>query len=225
MTRNGLWMNESGAVSYKETAPDSFILTPFGLIPASRMTRRLVVESCLASRGWFGNFVLTGMRSEWQNDQEMKGMKTWRKGFLYWMTEWWRNEGDFRIKGFALLQKMSLISPSFGHSVSFLNDETDWSEVKIGENDWNALWMISLLCYFSFHSKLVILKWWRNDRMRGNEGVFGSGEKKWSQKNLSFHCHSVIPASFNINDLKCPIEWHRNDQEWPLNEWIRCCLL
>ena len=111
----------------------------------------LVVESCLASRGWYGNSVLTGMRSEWQNDQEMKGMKTWRKGFLFWMTEWWRNEGDFRIKGFALLQKMSLISPSFGHSVSFLNDETDWNEVKRSENDWDALWMISFLCYFSFH--------------------------------------------------------------------------
>ena len=44
-------MNESGAVSYKETAPDSFIQTPFGLIPESF---EQFFESCIAQRGDLG---------------------------------------------------------------------------------------------------------------------------------------------------------------------------
>ena len=43
----------------------------------------------------------------------------------------WQNEEEFRIKGFALLQKY----PSFHlHSVipkSFWNDETAWNEAKM----------------------------------------------------------------------------------------------
>ena len=116
-------------------------------------------------------------------------MKTWSKGFLYWMTEWWRNEGDFRIRGFALLQKMSLISPSFGHSVSFLNDETDWNEVKRSENDWNALWMISFLCYFSFQpfsNDEGMTEW-------GEMRVFSEVEKKSEARKTS---HSTVILSF-----------------------------
>ena len=99
-----------------------------------------------------------------------------------------------------------------------------WNWLVWSGTDWNVLWMISLLCHLSFHVILGMLKWWRNDGMRWNEGDFGSGKKIWILKHLSFHHHSVIPASFQINESDAHLEWHRNEQEWGLNEWIRCGL-
>ena len=53
--------------------------------------------------------------------------------------------------------------------------------------------MTSLLSSFSF---LGIREWHPNDGMRRNEGDFGSGQKNWILRCLSFCHHSVIWSSF-----------------------------
>ena len=70
-----------------------------------------------------------GMRLKCQNDLEMVEMKLSRIGYLDGMTEWCRNEGDFKIKGFALVKKSPFISPHSIIPASFLNDKTASNEV------------------------------------------------------------------------------------------------
>ena len=69
------------------------------------------------------------MRLECQNDLEMVEMKLSRIEYLDGMTEWSRNERDFKIKGFALVKKSPFISPHSIIPTSFLNDKTALNEV------------------------------------------------------------------------------------------------
>ena len=69
------------------------------------------------------------MRQEPQNDLEMVEMKLSRVEYLDGMTEWCRNEKDFKIKGYALVKKSAFISPHSIIPTSFLNDKTASNEV------------------------------------------------------------------------------------------------
>ena len=74
--------------------------------------------------------------------------------------------------------------------------------------------MISVHCYFHSMPFFSILKWQRNDRMRGNDRIFRSWQKYWILRHLSSCHHSIIPASF----LCLEIEQNWNE-EWCQNDW------
>ena len=106
------------------------------------------------------------------------------------MTEWRQNEGDFRIKGFALLQKYPSfhhhsVIPSHSRMTKLLGMKWKWLERLL--NDISPLW-------FSF---LVIQGWGGVTGWGGNDGALGSEQKIWDLKNLSFRPHPVIWSSFH----------------------------
>ena len=59
--------------------------------------------------------------------------------------EWWLNETDFKIKGFGLLPKIHLISPSFRQSGTILESK-NCSECSLDE--WTDIEMIYHHCIF-----------------------------------------------------------------------------
>ena len=105
------------------------------------------------------------------------------------MIKWRQNEGDFRIKGFALLQK----SPSFHPHPVILRHS--WMMKLVGmEWKWMECLMNEVPPFFIFipwHSRMM-----RNDGMRRNESDFGTEQKNWILRCLSFCHHSVIWSSF-----------------------------
>ena len=80
----------------------------------------------------------------------MNRMTIWPLGHSHGMMEWWWNEVYFRTKGLALNQKYPSFHP---HSVipsSFLNDETDWNEVRMSRmtTEWYPSIVIFIPCHF-----------------------------------------------------------------------------
>ena len=90
------------------------------------------------------------MRLECQNDLEMVEMKLSRIGYLDGMMEWCWNEGDFKIKGFALVKKSPFISPHSIISTSFLNDKTASNDVQM--NGMILKWYISIVFFIPCYS-------------------------------------------------------------------------
>ena len=127
MSRNGLWMIESGAVSYKETAPDSFIQTPF----LSFLSHSAIPESSKQHQ----IHIILEMTSEWPG-----------------MASEWMNQV------LSLIKRQHLIHSFRPHSA---------------------------------HS--------------------------WVIQTFQTHPNNTRILIF--------LKWQQNDQEWHLNEWIRCCLL
>ena len=86
----------------------------------------------------FGNFALSGMRLEWESEPGMNGMILWRKGYSHEMTEWGQDEGDFRIKGFALLQKypsfhLHSVIPNHSGMMKLLGMKQKWMEWPLND--------------------------------------------------------------------------------------------
>ena len=99
---------------------------------------------------------------------------------------WMREISELRVwPWFKNLPHFTLI-PSFLDILEWRN-WLEWSE-----NEWDVLWMTSLLSSFSF---LGIREWHPNDGMRRNEGDFGSEQKNRILICLSFCHHSVIWSS------------------------------
>ena len=164
--RNDLGMKESGDVSYKRQHP---ILSFWPR------------ESCIAS-AWdvfllIWNWNEIGMTkwppNEW-NDPMKKRIFRWNDGMK-------PNSRDFRIKGFAFVQKSPFIWP---HSV--IPKWLEWSG-----NDQNDCWMISTHCNFdssSFKNDINDMEWRNEVEWRG----FRRRRKKWILRCLSFR---LIPSS------------------------------
>ena len=119
----------------------------------------------------------------------MNGMVMWRRGYWWGMTEWWQNEEDFRIKGFALLQKYHSFHPHpviLRHSrmIKLIGMEWKWMGCPLNE-------IPPFFIFIPWHSRMI-----RNDGMRRNESDFGSEQKNWILRCLSFCHHSVILSSF-----------------------------
>ena len=98
------------------------------------------------------NWLPNGMRWEWWNERQMKGMIIWWIGYLTWMTEWWWNEMSFWFKGFALIQKYLSFHPHSVISSSFLSDETDGNEVKM--NRMTIEWNLCIVVFIPWHSNI-----------------------------------------------------------------------
>ena len=76
------------------------------------------------------------------------------------MTEWQWNDGrvnavtgDFRIKGFAFVQKSPFIWPHPVIPTSFLNDKTDWNEVEMTR--MTVEWYLPIVILILRHSKMI----------------------------------------------------------------------
>ena len=179
MNRNAGMRSESGAVSSKEAAPDSFI---------QRSLCSFLNHSAIQRSGKRQLFVLPQNEITMRNDPQMNGMIIWCIWFWQRMTKWWWNEGDFWIKGFALLQKYPSFHPHSVIPTAFWNDESERNGVKM--NGMPSDWYLSIVIFIPGHSELT-----ENDQMRRNEGVFGSGQKYWILRHLSFWHHSVILSS------------------------------
>ena len=114
------------------------------------------------------------MKPKWlleeRNDQQMKGMiVSWIR---YWlgMTEWCRNEMNFRIKGFAFILKYPFISP---HSVipsSFINEKIAQNDVKMTR--MTIEWYLSIVVIIPCHSQMT-KEWWNEEEW----GCFWKGRK------------------------------------------------
>ena len=92
----------------------------------------------------------------------MNRMTIWPIGHSQGMMEWWWNEVYFRTKGLALNQKYPSFHP---HSVipsSFLNDETDWNEVRMSRmtTEWYPSIVIFIPCHFlAFWNEKGMTEW------------------------------------------------------------------
>ena len=141
------------------------------------------------------------------------GMMEWHRNDGL-MSEWAANDkmvaewGRIQNQRFCLTSKISLISPSFSHSKSFWNDETAWNEAKM--NGMAFEWHPSFVIFIPWHSRMT-----RNDRMRRNDGIFGSQQKTefWDTS------HSAIILSFrphsNKNWLAMPnVHWISKELQW-----------
>ena len=168
---------------------------------------------------------------EWARND---GMTMWWIGYWLGMAEWWWNEMNLKIKGFALVQEYHIIShhsvtPHHFWMTKMLGMKRKWQEWLL--NDIFPLW-------FSFLIILDFLKWLKNVGMRRNGGVL---ERKIKTE-FRDTCHSAIIWSFqshskkNVlshpklfwddngklhqwNDIRM-IEWHSNDGimlEWWTN--------
>ena len=139
------------------------------------------------------NQLPNGMRLEWLNECQMKGMNFWWIGYSTWMTEWWWNEMSFWFNGFALLQKYPSFHPHSVISSSFLSDETDGNEVKMSR--MTIEWNLSIVIFISWHSNMFSNDWGMTEW--GWMMVFLKVNKKnWILGHLSFWYHSIIPTSF-----------------------------
>ena len=149
----------------------------------------------------------------------MEWLCVWLIGYLLGMAEWWWNEMNLKIKGFALVQEYHIIS---NHSVTshhfwmtkMLGMKRKWQEWLL--NDIFPLW-------FSFLIILDFLKWLKNVGMRRNGGVL---ERKIKTE-FRDTCHSAIIWSFQSHSKKNlfshtngvwddsgqfqKMEWHSND--------------
>ena len=134
----------------------------------------------------------------------MNRMIMWRKGYKQGMTEWLKNEGDFRIKGLASAQK----SPS-SHPHSVIPTHS-WMTKLIGmERKWMGCLMNDIPPFFIFipwHSRMTSK--WRNEE---EWGWFWKWAKKLNSEMslilLSF-CHSVIvptPSCSFLSHLAIPV--------------------
>ena len=125
----------------------------------------------------------------------MNIMTIWPIGHSHGMMEWWWNEVYFRTKGLALNQKYPSFHP---HSVipsSFLNDETDWNEVRMSRMtiEWYPSIVIFIPCHF--------LAFWNDEGMTewGGMKVFLEVDKNtefWDTSHpatiRSFQPHSFV---------------------------------
>ena len=190
---------------YIETAPDSFIQRSFHIHSSLIRTLKNFRRKLYSVKGVIWELNLKMSSNEW-ND-------LWCIGFWLRMTKWWWNEGDFRINGFALLQKYPSFHPHSVIPTAFWNDQSERNGVKM--NGMPSDWYLSLVIFIPGHSELT-----ENDQMRRNEGVFGSVQKYWILRHLSFWHHSVILSSlrnevwmsFHIHSKKTcfsiSLEWH-----------------
>ena len=156
--------------------PSSFCHSSIILSLNDKGIREKVRNVCGMKRGW-------GMIFEWMewSYEEKDSEKEWPND------SWMREISELRVwPWFKNLPHFTLI-PSFLDILEWRN-WLEWSE-----NEWDVLWMTSLLSSFSF---LGIREWHPNDGMRRNEGDFGSGQKNWIPRCLSFCYHSVILSSF-----------------------------
>ena len=144
---------------------------------------------------------------EWARND---GMTMWWMGYWLWMTEWWWNEMNLRIKGFALVQEYHIILhhsviPHHSWMTKLLWKKWKWLEWLF--NDISPLW-------FSFLVILNILKWHRNGGMRRNGGVLEGKIKTefWDTCHswviqvilLSFHNLYAIPRHSVISFILAP---------------------
>ena len=164
---------------------------------------------------------------------------------LRWMEWWcdccdfgpeWRNDGWMKLisklRDSACFQKYTSFHP---HSVSrapFLSPKTAPNEVKMSE--LTLKWYITIVFFIPWYLRQSEMsKEWRNEvewRRFWRDG------KKSTTKFLSicYHsthsgviqlsqCHSY-PTDYSAKLFSIIVEWHWNEQEWPLNERIGCCL-
>ena len=117
------------------------------------------------------------------------------------MMGWWWNEVYFRTKGLALNQKYPSFHP---HSVipsSFLNDETDWNEVRMSRmtTEWYPSIVIFIPCHF--------LAFWNDQGMTewGGMMVFLEVDKNTEFWDTS---HPATIRSFQPHSF---VEWCQND--------------
>ena len=153
---------------------------------------------------------------EWARND---GMTMWWIGYWLGMAEWWWNEMNLKIKGFALVQEYHIISH---HSVTSYHF---WMIKMLGMKwKWQE-WLLNdiFLLWFSFLIILDKLKWLRNVGMRRNGGVLDRQIKTefrdtrhsaiiWSfqshsNKNLLSHTKGVWDDSGKLQKIK----WHLND--------------
>ena len=171
------WKNQ--VLSLIETAPDSFILT-------SRKLYSVDMGCFLLIWNWNEIGMTKWPSNEW-NDPMKKRIFRWNDGMR-------PNSRDFRIKGFAFVQKSPFIWP---HSV--IPKWLEWSG-----NDQNDCWMISTHC--NFHSLLF-----KNDMEWRNEVEWGGFRRR--RKNEFWDvCHSsIIPSSFRNSNTNLALDCPWND--------------
>ena len=159
-----------------------------------------------------------GMTSEWPNDPEMNGMIAWTIGFWDGMTDWSRNENDFRIKGSALILKYPLISLSSRHSWSFMSAAltSDWTKCSLND-------VLSIEILIPRHSKPPqMMREWRIEAEWRRFSMSGFFDSSHSGAIWSFRHHFKITSRWwHIKVHILP--W--NDEEWGRNGLIGCCLL
>ena len=134
--------------------------------------------------------------NEW-NDPMKKRIFRWNDGMK-------PNSRDFRIKGFAFVQKSPFIWP---HSV--IPKWLEWSG-----NDQNDCWMISTHCNFdssSFKNDINDMEWRNEVEWRG----FRRRRKKMNSEMPVIPPYSVIPSSFRNSKIKLS---SRLSMEWCLND-------
>ena len=156
-----------------------------------------------------------------RNDTQMTGMIKWYKENWHGMTGWLWNESSSRIKGFALVKKMSLHFSSFSHSVIIFTARNGAKMARM-----SLEWTLSIanfhsMSFYAIKNDAGMTAW-------GGMREFFEGRKNWIFWRLPFCHHSTIPTSFHVDDsliLWTILEWAGMKGKWGLNDLIRCFLL